>query len=139
MDALMKKLGINKDNVLASVRVKNKGKETTDTPFLKKVRQLMNNTFIAHTDLVNNATYFSPQYKRDEKNRILLDKNKEKVIEGYVTKTLTGQFLIEDNKDGTHTATRFNVYKDTYQIDSSSLNIANNPIVKNGDDVKETN
>ena len=46
MDALMKKLGISKDNVLASVRVKGKSKETTDTPFLKKVRQLMNNTFI---------------------------------------------------------------------------------------------
>ena len=136
MDALMKKLGINKDNVLASVRVKNKGKETTDTPFLKKVRQLMNNTFIAHTDLVNNATYFHPQYQRDEKNRIVLDKDKEKVIEGYVTKTLTGQFLIEDNKDGTHTATRFNVYKDTYLIDSNTLNIAK---VTNGTDIKENN
>ena len=88
MDALMKKLGISKDNVLASVRVKGKGKETTDTPFLRKVRQLMNNTFIANTDLVNNATYFHPQYKRDDKNRIMLDKNKEKVIEGYVSKTL---------------------------------------------------
>ena len=136
MDALMKKLGISKDNVLASVRVKGKSKETTDTPFLKKVRQLMNNTFIAHTSLVNNATYFHPQYKRDEKNRIVLDKDKNKVIEGYVTKTLTGQFLIEDNKDGTHTATRFNVYKDTYLIDSNTLNIAN---VTNGSDIKETN
>ena len=136
MDALMKKLGISKDNVLASVRVKGKGKETTDSVFLKKVRQLMNNTFIAHTDLVNNATYFTPQYKRDERNRIVLDKNKEKVIEGYVSKTLTGQFLIEDNKDGTHTATRFNVYKDTYLIDSNTLNIAK---VTNGSDIKETN
>ena len=134
MDALMKKLGINKDNVLASVKVKGKGKETTDTPFLKKVRQLMNNTFIANTDLVNNATYFHPQYQRDDKNRIVVDKNNEKVIEGYVTKTLTGQFLIEDNKDGTHTATRFNVYKDTYLIDSNTLNIAK---VTNGTDIKE--
>ena len=136
MDALMKKLGINKDNVLASVKVKGKGKETTDTPFLTKVRKLMNNTFIAHTDLVNNATYFHPQYKRDDKNRIVVDKNNEKVIEGYVTKTLTGQFLIEDNKDGTHTATRFNVYKDTYLIDTNSLNIAK---VSNGADIKESN
>ena len=136
MDALMKKLGINKDNVLASVKVKGKGKETTDTPFLKKVRQLMNNTFIANTDLVNNATYFHPQYQRDDKNRIVVDKNNEKVIEGYVTKTLTGQFLIEDNKDGTHTATRFNVYKDTYLIDSNTLNIAK---VTNGTDIKENN
>ena len=124
MDALMKKLGISKDNVLASVKVKGKGKETTDSTFLKKVRQLMHNTFIGHTELVNNASYFHPQYKRDENNRIVLDKNKEKVIEGYITKTLTGQFLIEDNKDGTHTATRFNVYKDTYLIDSNTLNIA---------------
>ena len=136
MDALMKKLGINKDNVLASVRVKGKRKETMDTPLLTKVRQLMNSTFITHAELVNNATYFHPQYKRNEKNRIMLDKDNNKVIEGYVTKTLTGQFLIEDNKDGTHTATRFNVYKDTYLIDSNTLNIAK---VTNGSDIKETN
>jgi hypothetical protein len=134
MDALYKKLGISKNDVLASVKVKGKGKDTTDTPFLNKVRKLMNNTFIAHTELVNNATYFHPQYKRDDKNRIILDKEKNKVIEGYVTKTLTGQFLIEDNKDGTHTATRFNVYKDTYLIDTNSLNIAQ---VSNGADIKE--
>ena len=134
MDALYKKLGISKNDVLASVKVKGKGKDTTDTPFLNKVRKLMNNTFIAHTELVNNATYFHPQYKRDDKNRIILDKDKNKVIEGYITKTLTGQFLIEDNKDGTHTATRFNVYKDTYLIDTNSLNIAQ---VSNGADIKE--
>ena len=83
----------------------------------------MNNKFIEFTALVNNATYFDPKYQRNDKNRIVLDKDNKKVIEGYVTKTLTGQFIVEDNKDGTHTATRFNVYKDTYLIDSNSLNI----------------
>ena len=119
----MKKLGISDNNVLANVKVKGKGKDTTDTPFLTKVRKLMNNTFIAHTDLVNNATYFHPQYKRDENKRILLDKNNEKAIEGYRTKTLSGQYVVEDNGDGTSTATKFNVYKDTYLIDSNSINV----------------
>ena len=123
MEQLLKKLGINKTDVIASVKTKGGGKETTDSVLLKKVRNLMNNKFIEFTALVNNATYFDPKYQRDEKNRIVLDKDKKKVIEGYVTKTLTGQFIVEDNKDGTHTATRFNVYKDTYLIDSNSLNI----------------
>ena len=123
MEQLLKKLGINKTDVIASVRTKGGGKETTDSVLLKKIRNLMNNKFLEFTALVNNATYFDPKYKRDEKNRIVLDKDKKKDIEGYVTKTLTGQFIVEDNKDGTHTATRFNVYKDTYLIDSNSLNI----------------
>ena len=123
MELLLKKLGIKKEDVIASVKVKGKGKETTDTTNLKKIRNLMNNKFIEFTTLVNNATYFEPKYQRDDKKRIVVDKNNDKVIEGYVTKTLTGQFIIEDNKDGTHTATRFNVYKDTYLIDSNSLNI----------------
>ena len=84
----------------------------------------MNNTFLQHTDLVNNATHFEPIFKRDANKRILLDKDNKKVVEGYRQKSLTGSFIIEDNEDGTHTATRFNVYKDTYLIDSNSLNIA---------------
>ena len=123
MNKLMEKLGINKDQVIANVVTRAKGKETTDTDFLRQVRQQMNNTFISHSELVNNATYFEPIYKRDANNKILLDKNKEKAIEGYKTKNLTGQFLVEDNGDGTHTATKFNVYKDTYLIDSNSLSI----------------
>ena len=123
MNKLMEKLGINKSQVIANVATRAKGKETTDTDFLRQVRQQMNNTFISHSDLVNNATYFEPIYKRDANNRITLDKNKEKAIEGYKTRNLTGQFLVEDNGDGTHTATKFNVYKDTYLIDSNSLSI----------------
>ena len=123
MEQLLKKLGISKTDVIASVRTKGGGKETTDSVLLKKIRNLMNNKFLEFTALVNNATYFAPKYQRNDKNRIVLDKDNKKVIEGYVTKTLTGQFIVEDNKDGTHTATRFNVYKDTYLIDSNSLNI----------------
>ena len=52
-----------------------------------------------------------------------MDKDKNKSIEGYKTKNLTGQFIVEDNGDGTHTATKFNVYKDTYLVDSDSLSI----------------
>ena len=129
MDALMKKMGINKSDIVASVPTRATGKETPDSELLKKVRKLMNNTFLTHTQLINNATYFEPIYNRDEKGRILLDKHGKKSIEGYKTKNLTGQFVVEDNKDGTHTATRFNVYKDTYTIDSNSLDVLE---VKNG-------
>ena len=124
MNALLEKLGIDKNDVIANTTAKAKGKETTDTDALRNVRKLMNNTFLQHTELVNNATYFEPMFKRDENKRILLDKDNKKVVEGYKQKSLTGSFIIEDNNDGTHTATRFNVYKDTYLVDSNSLNIA---------------
>ena len=121
MNKLMEKLGINKDQVIANVATRAKGKETTDTDFLRQVRQQMNNTFISHSELVNNATYFETIYKRDSNNRITLDKDKNKAIEGYKTRNLTGQFLVEDNSDGTHTATKLNVYKATYIIDSATI------------------
>jgi hypothetical protein len=124
MNALLEKLGIDKSDVIANTTAKAKGKETTDSDSLRNVRKLMNNTFLQHTELVNNATYFEPMFKRDENKRILLDKDNKKVVEGYKQKSLTGSFIIEDNNDGTHTATRFNVYKDTYLVDSNSLNIA---------------
>ena len=124
MNALLDKLGIDEKDVIANTTAKAKGKETTDSDALRNVRKLMNNTFLGHTELVNNATYFEPKFKRDSNNRILLDKDNKKVVEGYKQKSLTGSFIIEDNNDGTHTATKFNVYKDTYLVDSNSLNIA---------------
>jgi len=120
---LMDKLGIKKDDIVVTTPVRAKGKETTDSDLLKQVRQQMNITFVSHSELVNNATYFEPIYLRDDNNKILLDKKGNKAIEGYKTKNLTGQFITEDNGDGTHTATKFNVYKDTYLIDSDSLSI----------------
>ena len=130
---LMDKLGIKKDDIVVGVPVRAKGKETTDSDLLKQVRQQMNITFVSHSELVNNATYFEPIYKRDANNRIVLDKDNNKAIEGYKTKNLTGQYIVEDNGDGTHTATKFNVYKDTYLIDSNSLNITQ---ITNGNGTK---
>ena len=123
MNKLMERLNISKSDIVASVTTRSKGKETTDSDLLRQVRLQMNNTFISHSELVNSATYFEPIYARDENKRILLDKEKNKAIEGYKTRNLTGQFVVEDNGDGTHTATKFNVYKDTYLIDSNSLSI----------------
>jgi hypothetical protein len=119
----MERLNISKSDIVASVTTRSKGKETTDSDLLRQVRLQMNNTFISHSELVNSATFFEPIYARDENKRILLDKKGNKAIEGYKTRNLTGQFVVEDNGDGTHTATKFNVYKDTYLIDSNSLSI----------------
>ena len=41
MEQLLKKLGINKTDVIASVRTKGGGKETTDSVLLKKIRNLI--------------------------------------------------------------------------------------------------
>jgi len=123
MNKLMERLNISKSDIVATTQARKKGKETTDSDLLRQVRLQMNNTFISHSELVNNATYFEPIYARDENNRILLDKKGNKAIEGYKTKNLTGQYVVEDNGDGTHTATKFNVYKDTFLIDSNSLSI----------------
>ena len=134
MNKLMEKLGINKNDVLVSAPARAKGKETTDSDLLRQVRLQMNNTFVSHSELVNNATYFEPIYKRDDNSRILLDKHGKKAIEGYKTKALCGQYVVEDNGDGTHTATKFNVYKDTYLIDSNSLSITQ--VTSNGNGTK---
>ena len=123
MNKLMERLNISKSDIVATATVRSKGKETTDSDLLRQVRLQMNNTFISHSELVNSATFFEPIYARDENKRILLDKKGNKAIEGYKTRNLTGQFVVEDNGDGTHTATKFNVYKDTYLIDSNSLSI----------------
>ena len=139
MNKLMERLNISKNDIVATAPVRAKGKETTDSDLLRQVRQQMNLIFVSHSDLVNNATYFEPIYKRvaligkdgkpmlnkqgKPKTEIALDKDGEKVVEGYNRKSLTGQFIVEDNGDGTSTATKFNVYKDTYQIDNETLNI----------------
>ena len=123
MNKLMERLNISKSDIVATATVRSKGKETTDSDLLRQVRLQMNNTFISHSELVNSATYFEPIFGRDENKKILLDKKGNKAIEGYKTRNLTGQFVVEDNGDGTHTATKFNVYKDTYLIDSNSLSI----------------
>ena len=114
MDALMKKLGIQENQVIQATITKRGAKETKDTPLLLKVRQLMHNTFLAHTDMVSSAEYMDKQYKRDDKNRIVIDKDKNKVVDGYIPKGLMGQFLVEDN----------NVYKYTYLVCSNTLSIA---------------
>ena len=124
MKSLMDKLGIKESQVITKTTPKAKGKETTDSDELKQVRKLMNNTYLQHCSLVNGATYFEPIYERDDKNRILLDKDGNKVVKGYRQKSLTGSFILEDNKDGTPTASKLNVYKESYQVDSNSLNIA---------------
>ena len=83
----------------------------------------MNNVFVGNALIVNSATYYEPQYKRDGNGNFLLGKDNKKVVESYKTKTLSGNYIVEDQKDGTSIATKFNVYKDTYLIDSNSLSI----------------
>ena len=38
------------------------------------------------------------------------DKEGNKAIEGYIPKSLNGQYILDDNGDGTHTASKLNVY-----------------------------
>ncbi len=123
MNKLMERLNISKSDIVATAPVRAKGKETTDSDLVKQVRGSMNNTFTSQSELLNSATYFEPIYARDDNNKILLDKKGEKAIQGYKTKNLMGNHILEDNGDGTHTATKFNVYKDTYLIDSNSINV----------------
>ena len=72
---LMSKLGIKETDIVAPAPVRAKGKETTDSDLTKEVRQQMNITFVSRSELVNNATYFEPIYKRNESGKILLDKD----------------------------------------------------------------
>ena len=123
MNKLMEKLGIDKSQVVSTTPARQKGKETTDTELLRSIRQQMNNVFISNASIVNSGTYYLPIYKRDANKKILLDKHNNKVVEGYNSKSLTGQHILEDNGDGTHTATKFNVFKETIQVDSNSLNV----------------
>ncbi len=122
MNALLNKLGIKENQVKTSTPSRTKGKDSGDSAKQRDVREKMNVTFLGNATLIG-ATYYEPSYARDDKKRILVDKQGKKVIEHYTPKNLNGHYLIEDNEDGTHTATKFNVYKETYMIDSESMNI----------------
>ena len=118
--ALLKRLGIKETQVIQPTKVTRGRKETTDTTFVKDVRQKMNMAFLGHCSLIS-ASYLDTIFKRDDKNRIVT-KDGKKLVDGYTPKSLNGQYILEDNGDGTHTATKLNVYKETYIIDSETIN-----------------
>ena len=118
--ALLKRLGIKEEQVTIPTKATRGKKETTDSVFVKDVRAKMNMSYISHTSLVS-ASYLEPTFKRDTNNRILLDKNKKKVVDSWTPKNINGQYILEDNGDGTHTATKLNVYKETFLVDSESI------------------
>ena len=117
---MLKAMGIDESQVIQPKQARRSPKETTDSAKVRNIREKMQMTYVSGTSLIS-ASYLEPKYKRDTNNKILLDKEGNKAIEGYVPKSLNGQYIIEDNKNGTHTATKLNVYKETYIIDSESL------------------
>lgn len=119
--ALLKRMGIKETQIVTPTKAVRGKKETSDSPKVRNVREQMNNTFQGFCTLIS-ASYLEPIFKRDENKKILLDKDNKKAIEGYLQKNLNGQYVLEDNNDGTHTATKLNVYKETYLIDSETLN-----------------
>ena len=135
--ALLKRLGIKETQVIQPTKAVRGKKETTDTAFVKDVRGKMNVSFLGHTKTFS-ASYLEPIFKRialigkdnkpilnkqgKPKMVIELDKSGEKVVEGWTPKGLNGQYILEDNGDGTHTATKLNVYKETYIVDSETIN-----------------
>ena len=119
-NALLKRLGIKETQVIQPTKVARGKKETTDSSHIKDVRQKMNMSFLGFCSLVS-ASYLEPIFTRDDNNKILVDKLGKKVVDGYTPKNLNGQYILEDNGDGTHTATKLNVYKETYIVDSESI------------------
>ena len=117
--ALLKRLGIKEAQVIQPTKAVRGKKETTDTTFVKDVRQKMNMAFLGHCSLIS-ASYLDTIFKRDDNKRIVVRDGK-KVVDGYTPKSLNGQYILEDNGDGTHTATKLNVYKETYIVDSESI------------------
>ena len=118
--ALLKRLGIKAEQVVVPTKATRGKKETTDSSFVKDVSAKMNMTYISHTTLAS-ASYLEPTFKRDANNKILLDKNNKKVVDSWMPKHINGQYILEDNGDGTHTATKLNVYKETFIVDSESI------------------
>ena len=119
-NALLKRLGIKETQVIQPTKVARGKKETTDSSHIKDVRQKMNMSYLGFCSLVS-ASYLEPIFTRDDNNKILVDKLGKKVVDGYTPKNLNGQYILEDNGDGTHTATKLNVYKETYIVDSESI------------------
>ena len=119
--ALLKRLGIKETQVIQPTKAVRGKKETTDTAYVNDVRAKMNMAFIGHCKTFS-ASYLEAKFSRDDNNKIRLDKEGKKVVEGYTPKNLNGQYILEDNGDGTHTATKLNVYKETYIVDSETIN-----------------
>ena len=120
--ALLKRLGIKETQVIQPTKAVRGRKETTDSNHVKDVRQKMNMSYLGFCSLIC-ATYLEPIFARDDNKKILVDKNGKKSVQGYTPKSLNGQYIVEDNGDGTHTATKLNVYKETYIVDSESIQV----------------
>ena len=131
-DALMLRMGVKASEVRqVEVSTAKKGKETKDTPLQKLTRSQMHNAFKGNCKLIQSATYFEPIPERVtedkkvtikgklitiRKGKILRDSEGVNVVDYYLPRPLSGEFVCEDNGDGTHTATRFNVFKEVYTI-----------------------
>ena len=89
MSNLMKKLGIKESQLIAPTKAVRGKKETTDSNHVKDVRQKMNMSFLGFCSLIS-ATYLDPIFARDDNNKILVDKNGKKGVEGYTPKSLNG-------------------------------------------------
>ena len=108
-DALLKKMGIKDKNMVkvTTPQSSTRGKETNDSELVKTARKKMLNSFLTHTRIID-GSYLHPNFKRDANNKIVRENGKN-VIESYSPKSLTGQFIVEDNKDGTFTATKLKI------------------------------
>ena len=125
-ELLLKRMGVKADMVKQVTPTAKKGKETTDTEQQKLIRQQMKNSFKSNCTLIQSATWFQgvPEREPDtitkdgktKRGAIKKDAQGNNIVDHYLPQILSGEFIVEDNGDGTHTATRFNVFKEEYVV-----------------------
>ena len=121
-EQVLKAMGIKPTQVLKPTQVTRASKETKDSTKQREVRELMKNTFLGHCEIMS-GTHFVKEFVRDENKKIVKESDGSNKIKGYIPKLLNGSFLLEDLKNGTHRATRFNIYKDEYIVDGETLKV----------------
>tara|TARA_R100000742_G_C4276654_1_gene97883 strand:+ start:818 stop:1201 length:384 start_codon:yes stop_codon:yes gene_type:complete len=120
-EALLKKMGVSKDQVKKVTPTATKSKTIADLPSVKKARSTMNTEFKKCAKFIS-AQYLKPIPERDNNNKIV-KKDGKSVIKEYEPTSLKGEYILTDNKDGTQTATKLHVFKEEFIVCGETISI----------------
>tara|TARA_R100000700_G_C3135783_1_gene119307 strand:+ start:63 stop:446 length:384 start_codon:yes stop_codon:yes gene_type:complete len=120
--ALLKAMGVNESQVIKAQPKANKGKVSQDSQPVKATRSNMIREFKKDTKLVASMSYLKPIPERDADGKIIKVEGKN-LVKTYEPTQLSGDFILEDNKDGTHKATKLIIYKEEYLVCSETIQL----------------
>ena len=120
--ALLKVMGVSENQVIKVQPIAKKGKVSKDSQKVKATRINMVGEFKKDTKLVASMSYLKPIPERDADGKIIKVDGKN-LVKTYEPTQLSGDFILEDNKNGTHNATKLIIYKEEYLVCSETIQL----------------